>query len=80
MLRPTPLEERLGVHRTLLAMLIAHLEDNGLIDRAVLEADVRSVHTLAGDGEPAREELRRVFQVADVMIAGWEGQRLGGHE
>lgn len=75
MLRGTELEHRLGAMRTFMAMLLAHLEDNGLIDRLVLEEDFRKVQAIAGANERSREDMNKVFAMADTMIAGWQGQR-----
>lgn len=73
--RHTELEDRLAVMRQLMGALVAHLEDNGLIDRDLLEQDLWKTVRVARLHEEAEEDLRRVFQVADAHIDIWQGQR-----
>lgn len=71
----TVLEERLGAQRTLMAMLMAHLADNGLIDRNVIESDYWALHEYAKLGEHAQNDMIGLFHMVDQMLDGWESQR-----
>lgn len=71
----TVLEERLGAQRTLVAMLIAQLQDNGLIDRGMLEADYWKVHEQGQLGDHAQHDMIGLFHQVDLMLDGWERQR-----
>jgi|GEM_PF-2990892 len=71
----TVLEERLGAQRTLLAMLVAHLEDNGLIDRAALESGYWQVHEQSGLGDHAQYDMIGLFHQVDLTLDLWEARR-----
>lgn len=71
-LRTTELEQRLGAQRLLMAMLIAHLQDNGLIDKEVLEADCLATQDLAELGEHAQQDIEEVFHLADLKLGEWK--------
>jgi hypothetical protein len=75
MLRVTELESRLASMRTFLGTLLAHLEDNGLIDRPVLEADFWSLRQQSPQGERADADMRQVFAQADVLLRSWQARR-----
>ena len=76
-IRPTVLEERLGAYRLFLSMLLAHLEDNGLIDRHVIEADLWTVMKATQMGDHANSDMEDVFRVATSLCDGWKQQRPG---
>lgn len=76
--RTTDLEHRLGAMRMLSAMLLAHLQDNGLVDRDLLEADYWKTLELAGSCEHARLDMLTVFEQATVMVDIWNDRRQQG--
>ncbi len=73
--RVTPLEDRLAAMRLLLSSLVAHLEDNGLIDRDLLERDLWMTARVGRLHESAEEDLRHVFAGADAQLDVWQRQR-----
>lgn len=73
--RVIALEHRLGAMRTLLGMLIAHLDDNGLIDRAVLQADLAVALDQIEQPDRVASDVAHVFRIADVMLDGWTRSR-----
>ncbi|MFN3987607.1 MAG: hypothetical protein ACK4KV_19120 [Rhodocyclaceae bacterium] len=73
--RVTELEHRLSALRTLTGMLIAHLDDNGLIDREVLQADLAVALDQVEQPDRVACDVAHVFRIADVMQAGWTEAR-----
>ncbi|MBL3601604.1 MAG: hypothetical protein JMN25_17360 [gamma proteobacterium endosymbiont of Lamellibrachia anaximandri] len=79
-LETTVLEERLGAQRTLMAMLIAHLQDGGLINRSVLEGDYWKVQERALSPDHAHHDMIVLFSQVDLMLEGWDRQRRENEE
>lgn len=73
--RVTELEHRLSALRTLTGMLIAHLDDNGLIDREVLQADLAVALDQVEPPDRVACDVAHVFRIADVMRDQWTRQR-----
>lgn len=74
-MRVTVLEDRLYAIHVLMGQLIAHLDDNGLIDRPVLEGDTMVVLGLDDTANRAIEDMRTIFRTADTLKRSWERQR-----
>lgn len=73
--RFTPLEDRMAAMRLLFSSLVAHLEDNGLIDRDLLERDLWMTARVGHLHESAEGDLRHVFAGADALLDEWQRQR-----
>ncbi|MEY2632360.1 MAG: hypothetical protein RIR00_1014, partial [Pseudomonadota bacterium] len=66
--RVTELEHRLASMRTFMGMLLAHLEDNGLIDRNLLEEDFWKVQATSHLCERSSADMKAVFAIADTVV------------
>ena len=73
--RTTDLEHRLGAMRLLQAMLLAHLQDNGLIERDLLEAQYWRTLEQSGACEHAHADMLTVFEQATLMVDHWSAGR-----
>lgn len=73
--RETALESRLSAMRLFLSMLLGHLEDNGLVDRDMLEADFWKVMEREPGHPKAREDMLRMFVMATALCDGWAAGR-----
>jgi len=74
-MRQIPLEDRIDAIHVLMSNLIAHLEDSGLVDRAILEHDVIAQLDALGSSNRAVQDVQVVFGTADKLRALWERKR-----
>lgn len=72
---PTVLEERLGAHRLFLSMLLAHLEDNGLVDRGALESEFWATLGQSIQAKHAHQDMLEVFEMATMHVDRWSLRR-----
>jgi DNA-binding HxlR family transcriptional regulator len=73
--RMTQLDSRLQAMRNFLALMLAHMQDNGLIDREVFEANLWSEVESWGSSHKADEDMQEVLDDATRWAAGWARQR-----
>ena len=67
---PTALELRLEGYRGMLAVLIAHLDNRGLLNKGELQADCRRAVIGTQLGEPALQDVDEVFVLAQEWLEG----------
>lgn len=78
--RATPLEHRLMAMRSFLSLMLAHLEDNGLIDRDVFEAGYWALSDRNLGDDKARRDMLEVFEMATMWGDGWRAARQRGDQ
>ena len=70
----SPLEERLAVMQQVMAFLMAHLADQGLINIKATRKDIEQIAELSGFGRKAMADIDRLFGMAELTLQIFDGR------